>query len=77
MPCRCAQRHYSSGLTTVTPAPFTPSSPTQVLAALQLLVNVLGPESTAAYPLLVPLLRHALDPASRWAAGGSSSAPAL
>jgi hypothetical protein len=39
----------------------------QVLAALQLLVNVLGPDSPAAYPLLLPLLQHSLDVNSnRW-----------
>ncbi|KAI8476158.1 MAG: armadillo-type protein [Monoraphidium minutum] len=45
----------------------------QVLAALQLLVNVLGPDSPAAYPLLLPLLQHSLDTgSSRRAARGAA-----
>ena len=42
----------------------------QVLAALQLLLNVLGDGSPAAYPLLGPLLRQSLDPSAADAAGG-------
>lgn len=37
---------------------------TQVLCCLALLVNVLGPDSRATYPLLLPLLRQALHPGS-------------
>jgi len=33
----------------------------QVLAALQRLVNVLGPECPACYPLLLPILRYCTD----------------
>lgn len=36
----------------------------QVLCCLALLVNVLGVESAATYPLLLPLLREALHPDS-------------
>jgi len=43
----------------------------QVLAALQLLVNVLGTDSPAAYPLLVPLLQHSLDAGSNRCVGRS------
>lgn len=35
----------------------------QVLVALQRLVNALGPESPACYPLLLPVLRLCTDPA--------------
>ena len=31
------------------------------MCALQLLVNVLGPDSAQVYPLLLPVLQHALD----------------
>lgn len=33
----------------------------QVLTALQRLVNVLGPDSAACHPLLLPLLRYCTD----------------
>ena len=36
----------------------------QVLLALQRLVNVLGPASVGCYPLLLPLIRYAVDPAN-------------
>jgi hypothetical protein len=37
--------------------------PAQVLLALQRLVHVLGPESPAMWPLLLPMLQHSLDAA--------------
>ena len=40
----------------------TPLPTRQVLSAHQLLLNVLGPDSPAAYPLIVPLLQHSLNP---------------
>ncbi len=33
----------------------------QVLTALQRLVSVMGPESVACYPLLLPMLRYCTD----------------
>jgi len=47
-----------------TPLSQPPADPLQVLSALQHLVNALGSDSPAAYPLLLPLLQHALSPVS-------------
>lgn len=83
--CRCTQvaacslvnPAYVTSTAPFVQLPLQPTAPMnrcdlpQVLAALQLLINVLGPDSPAAYPLLVPLLQHSLDAgSSRWGAGG-------
>lgn len=47
----------------LTSRPTLMPAPAQVLVALQRLTFALGPESPAAYPLLLPVLRLCTDPA--------------